>query len=194
MPRDEADLLLTALFDAVELRAGCRGGPADCTRQAVGALGRAADSFPELVPVARLAIAPLSARVRADAAEVLAGVRGDPAAPGLEVAYACVVSELSKLATAFTSAAGAAGARVVPDPADEHADEYTAVCVLIRDLMAAAAPAQPVWRLLRASRAAARARPPGRRQGAPLADDREYYTLARRHELEQRGEPVWPKT
>lgn len=173
-PGEPPDDPLAILFAAAELRVGCRELTEDHTRRAMDAFCTVAAHYPDMEPVARMAMAPLSARVRADAAEILAAVRDDPAAPSLERAYASVMSELSTLATVYVTTD--VKTRTTPDPADEYADEYRAVCALIKVLMVASVGAQPTWRLLRSSRAIARARPPPRRRPrTPLADDREYY-------------------
>ena len=165
---------LAVLFAAAELRAGCRELTDDHTRRAMDAFCTVAAHYPDMEPVARMAMAPLSARVRADAAEVLAAMRDDPAAPLLELAYSFIMTELSTLATVYVTMD--VKTRATPDPADEYAGEYRAVCVLIEALMAASVGARPVWRLIRSSRAIARARPPPRRRPkTPLADNREYY-------------------
>lgn len=131
----------------------------------------------EMEPVARGAMATLVPHVARDAAAARGAMRDDPAAPGLARQYEFLLAELSSLATVFSSLDPATGA--APDPADEHAAEYRAVCDEIRELIAASRHAEPVWELLRQSRAAhaaARGRPPPRQAPrGPLADDREYY-------------------
>lgn len=129
---------------------------------------------------ARGAVAALLPSVLRDAAEARREMRADPAAPGLDETYGALLSELGALAAVLAPAApGSAGA---PGSADELSAEYWEVCAEIRALMEAAASAQPVWDLVRQSRAsfaASRARPPPRAPpAAPLADDAEYYSPA----------------
>jgi hypothetical protein len=129
---------------------------------------------PADLPTARMAMAPLGRRIRDDAAEVLAAIHDDPAAPSLEQRYLASLSELNSSAAAFMSVD--LESKKVPDPADEYAGEYHAICAVTEALLAAAPAARPTWRLVKSSFAAAKARPPERRRPKkPPADDREYY-------------------
>jgi hypothetical protein len=171
---------LSVLFAEVGARMEDRAAHLyDHTTAAVDAYVRIHGKHPELRELAHGAVATVIPRVLLDAAEARILMRDDPAAPELERDYGFFLGELSALAMVCASASpesGCEGESIVPDPRDEYAADYHAVCEELGALIAAAAIARPVWRLLRQSYAAARRRPPARRTPRPpLADDREYY-------------------
>jgi len=157
---------LAAVRAAVEACAAAR--PGSPLERLIQTAADACFRVPEgAEPAARGIVALLVPRFLSLAAETRMAMLDDPAAPGLAQAYCATLAALGDLATVF----------VAPD--GELAGVYCAVCTEIRELMAASAQAQPVWDLVRQSRAiyaASRARPPPRAQlAAPLADDAEYY-------------------
>jgi len=176
-PTHEAADPLAVLFAEAEARAGTplEALAMDHTQAAFDAYCVISARHGEVEPAARGAMALIVPRVLRDAAAAREAMRDDPAAPGLEDAYRYLLRELGDLATVFVTTN--AESHRTPDPYDEHAGAYRTISAEINAFMAAGQAAQPVWGILRRSRAAARGRPPPRRPPqAPLADDREYYT------------------
>jgi hypothetical protein len=132
-------------------------------------------SAPDAEPAARAMMAPLIDRSCSDLEMVRGVIRDDPAAPHAEAACRFLLWELGWLAAVYSSASPGPD-REIPDPRDEYAADYARIAVAIRELLGLMDAQQPLWRFLRESRAAARARPPRRpRPRRPMADDREYY-------------------
>jgi len=131
--------------------------------------------YPELEPAALELMAKLSRRVVQDARLVEATISKDPATPGLERAYICVMSELTKMATALVSTATPRGDQI-PDPSNFYADDYRAVVSASRALISASGLAEMTWGMIRSSLLESRRRPPPTTHARPL-DDREYYDL-----------------
>jgi hypothetical protein len=173
-PNESSELLL-ALYAAAEARAGApiADQEAGRTAAAMELYCAIASHHDGIEPAAREIMTTLAAQVLADAAVARVLMRDDPSAAGLEATYRTLLSELSTLATVFGSV-DPAGAS--PDPGDEHAELYTAVCAELAAIMRESAAARPAWRFIRLSYAEARrAPPPRRRPRTPLADNQEYY-------------------
>lgn len=126
------------------------------------------------------AMVPLGALARATAAEAASLARDDPAHPELEARCWSHLTEIETLLAVFAPPPAAAAR---PPPVAVVHEEYTALCASHAALYRAISSdgVRALWRFLQSSRRAARARPPISRARAPLADNKEYYTLKRRN-------------
>ena len=171
-----AEETFSKLLAAIELRTSSKSAPENdtdaysnisndslenYTEKAADAYSIISNDFPKMEPLARESMLALSLQVRTDAGKVLNLIKDDPAYPFLENSYYLCISELNLLAAVFFGSG-------------TNSEEYSAVCSLLENLVSSGAEAQPTWRLVRSSRAAARSRPPSRMRKKP-SDDREYY-------------------
>lgn len=143
---------LAVLFAAMELRTGdgeSRAFPwqfTGLTRRAMDAYCAVAAHHPDAEPLARGAMAPLSARVRADASMVGQRLLVAPFHPAMNSICEFILTELSTLAAVFVTMEPSS--RAVPDPADEYAGEYDQLRAQINELALCIARARPGSRVV----------------------------------------------